>query len=314
MSESVAQAATEPSASTSTQETAPSATEKPAFKYYRSPASQQPHSELPDNYFDATAADVRAQQAMLTARRDALQNTPLRTTAMREAEDKKRRARWPQTTIRVRFADMTLLEKTFPSTDKIRSVYAFVRSSLREDVKPVKFVLYQSPPKREYKVSDPKVRDLTLAELDLAPSSVLMIKFDDDKFNHVGVPAPLDTPILAAIEDFPIPPDFDNEPADSKAAKNSGAGGSKPRGSLFGKNEEGERKLPKWMKLGPSEPATYCFTAHCPLTSPLQSDDDREIYRRITRVLCIIIVLFSNSGELLDSGLTASPSLTLRRE
>ena len=42
----------------------------------------------------------------------------------------------------------------------------------------------QSPPKREYKVSDPKVRDLTLAELDLAPSSVLMIKFEDDRFNR----------------------------------------------------------------------------------------------------------------------------------
>lgn len=52
-----------------------------------------------------------------------------------------------QTTIRVKFADRTLLEKTFPSTDKIRSVYAFVRGSLREDVKPIKFVLceYSTP-------------------------------------------------------------------------------------------------------------------------------------------------------------------------
>ena len=31
----------------------------------------------------------------LTARRDALQNAPLRTAAMREAEDKRRKARWP---------------------------------------------------------------------------------------------------------------------------------------------------------------------------------------------------------------------------
>lgn len=49
-----------------------------------------------------------------------------------------------QTTIRIRFTDRTQLEKTFPSTDKIRSVYAFVRNSLREDVKPIKFVLCES--------------------------------------------------------------------------------------------------------------------------------------------------------------------------
>jgi hypothetical protein len=46
-----------------------------------------------------------------------------------------------QTTIRVKFSDRTQLEKTFPSTNKIRSVYAFVRSSLREDVRPIKFIL-----------------------------------------------------------------------------------------------------------------------------------------------------------------------------
>lgn len=49
-----------------------------------------------------------------------------------------------QTTIRVRFSDRTQLEKAFPSTSKIRAVYAFVRGSLREDVKPIKFVLCAS--------------------------------------------------------------------------------------------------------------------------------------------------------------------------
>lgn len=46
-----------------------------------------------------------------------------------------------QTTIRIRFTDRTQLEKVFPSTDKIRSVYAFVRGLLREDVKAIKFIL-----------------------------------------------------------------------------------------------------------------------------------------------------------------------------
>lgn len=105
-----------------------------------------------------------------------------------------------QTTIRVRFSDRTQLEKTFPSTDKIRSVYAFVRSSLRDDVKHIKFILCscvwrfwtvwaltsfvdQSPPKRDLLVSDPNVRDLSLVELQLSPSSVLLLRFTDESLN-----------------------------------------------------------------------------------------------------------------------------------
>jgi hypothetical protein len=49
-----------------------------------------------------------------------------------------------QTTIRVKFPDQTQLEKKFPSTDKIRSIYAFVRGCLRDDVKPIKFILCSS--------------------------------------------------------------------------------------------------------------------------------------------------------------------------
>ena len=39
------------------------------------------------------------------------------------------------------------------------------------------------PPKRDLKVSDPKVRDLTLFELQLAPSSVLLLRFEDESLN-----------------------------------------------------------------------------------------------------------------------------------
>ena len=118
----------------------------------------------------------------------------------------------------MRFADLTQLEKVFPSSSKIRAIYAFVRESLREDVKPIKFVLCASlwnicapdltcihlsrpgthtpcppeptasnPPPRELKVSDPAVRDLTLAELGLAPSSVLHLRFVDDELNRASL-------------------------------------------------------------------------------------------------------------------------------
>lgn len=150
------------------------------FKVYKAPASSSgslrasmglglslsPHScpesevgELPESYFIPSAADLKAAQATLTARTQTLVNAPFQLRATREATERAKRDRWPnvglrlcladgaemlrfiQTTIRVRFSDRTQLEKTFSSSDKIRSVYAFVRSSLRDGVKPIKFIL-----------------------------------------------------------------------------------------------------------------------------------------------------------------------------
>jgi hypothetical protein len=45
-----------------------------------------------------------------------------------------------------------------------------------------------NPPPRDLKVSDPDVRDLTLAELGLAPSSVLLLRFVDDALNRAFSP------------------------------------------------------------------------------------------------------------------------------
>ncbi|OBZ72626.1 Tether containing UBX domain for GLUT4 [Grifola frondosa] len=224
---------TESAASTSATQQAnpsPQPQEPPAFRFYRPPRSalNTPH-ELPDSYFTPTTADLKAAQASLSARAQALANAPLRTQAMRDADEKAKRARWPHTTIRVKFSDRSQLEKT----------------SLREDVKPIKFVLYQTPPKREFKVSDPEVRDLSLVDLQLAPSSVLMLKFEDDALNHSGVSAPLDPSVLAKAEDLPVPPDFDEGVATSGSSSSaSPATSSGP--SIVPK----EVKVPKWLKLG----------------------------------------------------------------
>ena len=41
----------------------------------------------------------------------------------------------------------------------------------------------QAPPRRDLRVSDPKVRDLSLSELQLAPSSVLLLRFESEQLN-----------------------------------------------------------------------------------------------------------------------------------
>jgi len=197
---------------------------------------------LPDEYFEPTAEDIRAAQATLTARTQALVNAPLQLKTAKNATERARRDRWPLTRIRVRFPDRTQLERVFPSTDRIKSVYAFVRELLRDDVKPVKFILSlldQSPPKRDFKVSDPKVKGLSLAELELAPSSVLLLRFEEDRLNHAHITAPLLPEILAQAIDLPVPVESEGPTQTSSVTS-----------SFSGPKLLGEKKIPKWLKMG----------------------------------------------------------------
>ncbi|KAJ7037759.1 hypothetical protein C8F04DRAFT_1091447 [Mycena alexandri] len=220
----------------------------PSFKVYKPSSSTAAPPPLSDDYFNPTPADLKLAQSTLAARTQALANAPLQLRAVRDAAEKSKRERWPNTTIRIRFTDRTQLEKVFASSSKIRVVYAFVRASLRDDVKPIKFVLYQ-PPKRDLKVSDPSVRDLTLAELYLAPSSVLLLRFEDAAheeeartLNGSDMPAPLAPEVLSQAIDLPVPPPSDaSSPSSAPSASSSQSAPS---------SSSTEKKIPKWLKLG----------------------------------------------------------------
>lgn len=53
-------------------------------------------AHLPDEYFIPTPTDLKAAQATLSARTQALTNVPLQLRAVREAESKAKRDRWPE--------------------------------------------------------------------------------------------------------------------------------------------------------------------------------------------------------------------------
>jgi hypothetical protein len=65
------------------------------------------------------------------------------------------------------------------------------------------------------------VRDLSLFQLRLAPSSLLLLRFEDDKMNVPSFPAPLLPSVLKQAIDLPLPPDAPQEPS----AKASTSGG-----------------------------------------------------------------------------------------
>ncbi|KJA23901.1 hypothetical protein HYPSUDRAFT_39418 [Hypholoma sublateritium FD-334 SS-4] len=149
-----------------------------------------------------------------------------------------KRDRWPETSIRIKFTDRTQLEKVFPSTNKIAAVYAFVQSCLRDDAKHLKFILYQ-PPKLDLKLTDPKVRDQTLAKLQLAPSSVLLLRFEDEAMNRADTSAPLSPFVLSQAVNLPQAISYPEPPAASKSDIPTMADIS-----AFAK----ELKMPKWLK------------------------------------------------------------------
>jgi hypothetical protein len=69
-----------------------------------------------------------------------------------------------------------------------------------------------NPPPRDLKVSDPAVRDLTLGELGLAPSSILHLRFVDEGLNRAcpflrGSLVPLPPVEEAAALPCPVPPE-----------------------------------------------------------------------------------------------------------
>ncbi|KAF8622563.1 hypothetical protein AX15_006911 [Amanita polypyramis BW_CC] len=216
-------------------EVVPRAGDQHPFRVYKPCNTSIQIPNLPDDYYNPTTADLKDAQATLTARTQALVNAPLQTRTMRESTERAKQDKWPSTTIRIRFPDRTQLEKVFPSSDKIKSVYAFVRGCLNEEAIPVKFILYQSPPKRDLKVSDPKIRGLSLVELQLAPSSILLLRFESEKFNSTTVAPPLAPSILARATDIPTPQTHET---------------STQHGRLPESDQTQRREVPKWFKLG----------------------------------------------------------------
>lgn len=116
-------------------------------------------------------------------------------------------------------------------------------------------------------MSDTTVRDLTLAELELAPSSILLLRFEDDALNraypsiintelpHLSytlpdstLPAPLAPWVMEQAVDLPRPAHEAEEPDDiaspPQATKISSSSSS---------GKTGEAKIPKWLKLGQSK-------------------------------------------------------------
>jgi len=81
---------------------------------------------------------------------------------------------------------MPLSETRLEKMQNLSNSFFVSEGGAVSDFVPTLFAKDQTPPRRELKVSDPSVRDLTLYQLQLSPSSVLMLSFFDEALNRTS--------------------------------------------------------------------------------------------------------------------------------
>ncbi|TKY90258.1 hypothetical protein EX895_000256 [Sporisorium graminicola] len=177
-------------------------------------------------------------------------DAPLLTRAQREKQEAKlglyssRNRTWTAVRIRIRFSDRTMIESTFSESDTLEAVYAFLHSSLDEEMtRGKKVVIYTAPPKVEYARDDKKWKGKTLRDLGWIPSAVVSVKWDDAAMNATGYPAPLKGQLKDRAEPVPPPPNFD-QPSTAQqggSAAQSTTSDSSPSGNAA-------KPMPKWLK------------------------------------------------------------------
>ncbi|KAM0752974.1 hypothetical protein T439DRAFT_323592 [Meredithblackwellia eburnea MCA 4105] len=213
------------------------------------PSAASVLSSLPESYFAPTPSELQTAFAGQVRQREQLVDRPLLTKALREREEisksAEREKKWPEIKVRVRFADRSLLEGTLSGKDVLGAVYEMTKAALDEDVRKKPFLLYQTPPKQEFRRADPKFKGKTLLDLGFAPAAVFYFKFEEEADESLNDPTkrpPLLASVLSTGVPLPAPPTFD--------ASQSETGSSKPSEKKLGFGGSSGKVVPSWMKLG----------------------------------------------------------------
>ncbi|KAK2815792.1 hypothetical protein Q5P01_026259 [Channa striata] len=129
------------------------------------------HEDLPDEFFEVTVDDVRKRFAQLKSERRLLEEAPLMTKSLREAQMKEKMDRYPKVVLRVQFPDRHVLQGFFRPLETVGAVRHFVRSHLEDPQ--LSFYLFITPPKTILDDSS-----ATLFQADLFPGAVVYFGSD----------------------------------------------------------------------------------------------------------------------------------------
>ncbi|CAN8065252.1 unnamed protein product [Agarophyton chilense] len=190
--------------------------------------------DVPDDFFEPTASELKSLLHQSAAHIAEIQEKPLLTKKLRDAETQKRMNRFRSAIVRVLFPDRVSIQGTFLPTSTIREVIRFVRAAL-VDARNVKFHLFVVPPK---KVLDVKK---TLWDEKLVPAAVVHIGIEQGPSESNQLLKPH---LLEKIEDTP----------ESLAEKATAV--STPTTTLSNlsspekktQKSKATKKIPKWFK------------------------------------------------------------------
>ncbi|KAM8878493.1 tether containing UBX domain for GLUT4 isoform 2-T2 [Spinachia spinachia] len=213
----------------------------------------------PDEFFEVTMDDVRKRFAQLKSERRLLEETPLMTKSLREAQIREKMERYPKVVLRVQFPDRHVLQGFFRPLETVGAVMHFVRSHLQDPR--LSFYLFITPPKTI--LDDPSA---TLFQADLFPGALVYFGSDvktdfymktdllessvsalqaNESIASCMLRPPTASSGCEGSEEPPPPP----EPREETSGSTRGEVDSSAPGQAARPSRSDPGKVPKWLKL-----------------------------------------------------------------
>ncbi|XP_076879666.1 tether containing UBX domain for GLUT4 isoform X2 [Brachyhypopomus gauderio] len=218
------------------------------------------NEELTDEFFEVTVDDVRKRFAQLKSERRALEEAPLITQALREAQMKEKMDRYPKVVLRVQFPDRRVLQGFFRPLETVTALRQFVKSHLQDP--DLHFYLFMAPPKTV--LDNP---DATLFEANLFPAA--LVYFGSDAKTECYLRGSLVDSCVSALQadeliagcmprsspssSSSFPPEHslpeDTESSEALGTQQDPQEPSEEPGGTVKPSHVHPAKLPKWFKL-----------------------------------------------------------------
>ena len=208
---------------------------------YKSPcASCRGETDVPEDFYDFTSDDYQKVMSGW-ARKNSQASAPLKTRKLREQEERKRAEQIGPVPVRIHLPDDNIIQAEFKALETLAAVHSLVQQCLDPGVP--RWYMYVTPPK--HILTD---RSLTLYRAGLIPAANVLIGIEGDykgpylQSQVAALQAPPPARSAAKIN-------TDSSESQARAAKIQNGSGSSflPSSKATG---TGEKKVPKWMKLG----------------------------------------------------------------
>ncbi|XP_066503091.1 tether containing UBX domain for GLUT4 [Hoplias malabaricus] len=215
--------------------------------------------ELTDEFFEVTVDDIRKRFSQLKSERRALEEAPLMTQALREAQIKEKMDRYPKVVLRVQFPDRRVLQGFFRPQETVAALRQFVRTHLQDPE--LQFYLFIAPPKTV--LEDPSV---SLFQANLFPAALVYFGSDmktecylrGDLVDSSVSALQADELIAGCIPKSPAPSSSSLPPEDPLPLETSDSSSTQQQGTEDTADAQSQAvkptrtdpaKVPKWFKL-----------------------------------------------------------------